>query len=335
MNTLKKNIIMLLLLLTGNLAAMAASKVYVQDFTATAGSEVEISICLNTDLTDIDLIEGVITFPSQLLVVENAYGSNTRVKVEEKRASGFMGNYNPDTNLFRLQAVSSTLPKGNSAIAYMKVRVASNVPASTTVTLSDFKVRHETGEYEDIATANAAVTGKPAPSASIALQCEPSPLDIQPGAKGTVELQVQTTGNITGLQGVLTVGNNIAITNVTKGTAAGSPIIFSYNPSNGNFVYFGSMDNVSGTLLTLEIEASSDFSGSETITLADIVATDANSVRITYDDVTLNVNDSTTGISTVAADGLGGERVYNLNGQKVDGSYKGVVIRNGRKVVVK
>ena len=69
MKTMKKNIILLLLLLTGNLAAMAANKVYVEDFTATAGSEVEVSICLNTDLTDIDLIEGVITFPSQLLVV--------------------------------------------------------------------------------------------------------------------------------------------------------------------------------------------------------------------------------------------------------------------------
>ena len=333
---MKKNIILLLLLLTGNLAAMAANKVYVEDFTATAGSEVEVSICLNTDLTDIDLIEGVITFPSQLLVVENAYGSNTRVRVDENRAPGFMGNYNPDTNIFRLQAVSNTLPTGNGAIAYMTVHVATNIPSSSTVTLSNFRVRHKTtGEYENITAANGAVTGQSAPSATIALQCAPATLSLQPGTNGTVEMQVQTTGNITGLQGVLTVGNGISITNVTKGDAAGTPTIFSYNPSNGNFVYFGSMNNVSGTLLTLEIEASSSFSGSETITLSNIVATDASSVRITIDDVTLTVNDNATGIQLVTNDNADGEQIYNLKGQKVDGSYKGVVIRNGKKVVVK
>jgi len=247
-----------------------------------------------------------------------------------------MGNYNPDTNMFRLQAVSNTLPTGNGAIAYMTVRVATNIPSSSTVTLSNFRVRHKTtGEYENITAANGAVTGQSAPSATIALQCAPATLSLQPGTNGTVEMQVQTTGNITGLQGVLTVGNGISITNVTKGDAAGTPTIFSYNPSNGNFVYFGSMNNVSGTLLTLEIEASSSFSGSETITLSNIVATDASSVRITIDDVTLTVNDNTTGIQLVTNDNADGEQIYNLKGQKVDGSYKGVVIRNGKKVVIK
>lgn len=334
MKTLKQNIILLLLLLTGNMAAVAANKVYVEDFTATAGSEVEVSICLNTDLTDIDLIEGTITFPSHLLVVENAYGSNARVKVNDNRASGFMGNFNPDNGSFRLQAVSSTLTAGNGAIAYMKVKAASNLPVSSTVTLSSFRVRHKSGAYEDITAANAAVTGQAAPSASINLQCAPSTLSLQSGTKGTVELQVQTTGNITGLQGVLTVGNDITIANVTKGAAAGSPVIFNYNPSNGNFVYFGSMDNVSGTLLTLEVEASSTFGGSETITLGDIVATDATAVRITLDDVTLNVDDNTTGIDMVNQQTTD-DVYYNLSGQKVDGTYKGVVIRNGKKVVVK
>lgn len=95
------------------------------------------------------------------------------------------------------------------------------------------------------------------------------------------------------------------------------------------------LNNVSGTLLTLEIEASSSFSGSETITLSNIVATDASSVRIIIDDVTLTVNDNTTGIQLLNADNADGEQIYNLQGQKVDGSYKGVVIRNGKKVVVK
>lgn len=329
---LKKNIIMMLLLLTGNLAAIAATKVYVEDFTAKAGSEVEISICINTDMTDVDLIEGKIAFPSQLVVLDNAYGSGTRVKVDDQRASGFIGNFNPTSNLFRLQAVSSTIT-GSGAVAYMKVRVASDLSASTTVTLSDFRIRHKGGDYENVTAVNAAVTGQAASSADISLQCEPSVLRLQPGKKGTVELQVETTGNITGLQGVLTMGSDVTITSVAKGEAAGSPVILSYNADNGNFVYFGSMDNVSGTMVTLEIEAASTFSGNETITLGGIVATDASSVRIPLDDITLNVNDGATGIANYEGQTTKDENVYNLSGQKVSDNYKGITIRNGKKVI--
>ena len=330
---LKKNIIMMLLLLTGNLAAIAATKVYVEDFTAKAGSEVEISICINTDMTDIDLIEGEIAFPSQLVVLDNAYGTSTRVKVDDQRASGFMGNFNPSTNLFRLQAVGSTI-SGNGAVAYMKVRVTSDVSSSSTVTLSDFRIRHKGGDYEDVTAVNAAVTGQSASTSDITLQCQPSVLRLQPGKKGTVELQVETSGNITGLQGVLTMGSDITIASVTKGEAAGSPVILNYNADNGNFIYFGSMDNVSGTLVSLEIEAASTFSGNETITLSGIVATDAASVRIPLNDITLNVSDDdATGVHQFAADTEDGENVYNLSGQKVSGGYKGITIRNGKKVI--
>ena len=98
-----------------------------------------------------------------------------------------MGNYNPDTNMFRLQTVTSTLLPGNSAIAFMTVRAATNIPASSTITLSGFRVRHTSGEYEDITAANAAVTGQAAPSASIALACSPSILRKVDGSyKGVV-----------------------------------------------------------------------------------------------------------------------------------------------------
>lgn len=336
MKTLKKNIILLLLLI-GNMAAMAANKVYVEDFTVAAGSEAELSICLNTDMTDIDLIEGFIPFPSDLILIDDAYGTNSRVKVDDKRAAGFMGNFNPANSQFRLQAVSSTLTGNSGAIAYMKVRAASNIHASTSIVLSNFRVRHKSGEYEDITAANAAVTGTAAPSAAISLQCNPEALSLKPNATGTVELQVQTTGNITGLQGVLKADEDITITNVTKGEAAGSPVIFTYNPDNGNFVYFGSMDNVTGTMLTLEIETSESFSGTASLTLSDIVATDASAVRITLDDVTLNVDDDATGINTLTIDAqpTKDDVYYNLSGQKVDGNYKGIVIKNGKKVLVK
>ena len=78
-------------------------------------------------------------------------------------------------------------PESALSVGRMTVRAATNIPASSTITLSGFRVRHTSGEYEDITAANAAVTGQAAPSASIALACSPSILRKVDGSyKGVV-----------------------------------------------------------------------------------------------------------------------------------------------------
>ena len=49
----------------------------------------------------------------------------------------------------------------------------------------------------------------------------------------------------------------------------------------------------------------------------------------------ISINQNPTGIKAVKADATENGATYNLAGQKVDESYKGVVIQNGKKVVVK
>lgn len=49
----------------------------------------------------------------------------------------------------------------------------------------------------------------------------------------------------------------------------------------------------------------------------------------------ISINQNPTGIKTVKADATENGATYNLAGQKVDENYKGVVIQNGKKVVVK
>ncbi|MBR1504566.1 MAG: hypothetical protein IJ614_00470, partial [Prevotella sp.] len=41
----------------------------------------------------------------------------------------------------------------------------------------------------------------------------------------------------------------------------------------------------------------------------------------------------TTGIETVKSEKIKDKSYYNLSGQRVDASYKGIVIQNGRKVI--
>ena len=57
----------------------------------------------------------------------------------------------------------------------------------------------------------------------------------------------------------------------------------------------------------------------------------ANGMRV----YSISINQNPTGIKTVKADATENGATYNLAGQKVDENYKGVVIQNGKKVVVK
>lgn len=58
--------------------------------------------------------------------------------------------------------------------------------------------------------------------------------------------------------------------------------------------------------------------------------------NLTYSDVVLTVSEGTTGIEAVKANTVKGDNVmYNLAGQKVAADYKGLVIMNGKKMVIK
>jgi hypothetical protein len=53
------------------------------------------------------------------------------------------------------------------------------------------------------------------------------------------------------------------------------------------------------------------------------------------DKITFICTDPATGISTVTSDTAADGPAYNLSGQQVGEGYKGIVIRNGRKVVIR
>ena len=53
------------------------------------------------------------------------------------------------------------------------------------------------------------------------------------------------------------------------------------------------------------------------------------------EDVTITVEDIATAVTTVHADTPSGGRRYNLMGQPVGNDYKGIVIEDGKKRVIK
>ena len=75
----------------------------------------------------------------------------------------------------------------------------------------------------------------------------------------------------------------------------------------------------------------------DTLVVSKVVrwSSDAGSVRIPLDDITLSVSDEATGIRQFDAETKNSKSIYNLSGQKVSKNYKGITIRNGKKVITR
>lgn len=56
---------------------------------------------------------------------------------------------------------------------------------------------------------------------------------------------------------------------------------------------------------------------------------------MTYANVYLTISEGTTGISSIEAENANSNKMYNLAGQRVDKNYKGIVIKDGKKFIVK
>ena len=87
-----------------------------------------------------------------------------------------------------------------------------------------------------------------------------------------------------------------------------------------------------GEILSITLQASDTFVNGEG-NLDAIVLVKPNGDKLSADKATFSVNDA-TGINAIDVDGENATR-YNLNGQRVAKSYKGVVVKDGKKFFVK
>ena len=120
---LKTAITLLLTLMGGAGSAWADTKLYVEDFSITAGETKQVAVCLDTDESDIMLIEGTIRLPEGLSF--KADGSRIEASVDKSRSSGFSLESASKTGKFMFNKwVSGSLKAGNGAIFRVTVMAA-------------------------------------------------------------------------------------------------------------------------------------------------------------------------------------------------------------------
>ena len=89
-----------------------------------------------------------------------------------------------------------------------------------------------------------------------------------------------------------------------------------------------------GELRTIGLTVASTVT-SQAVAVKGVAVSDDKGVQYNQDDTTFQLNIGTTGIINIENDGVNGGVFYNLAGQKVSNAQKGVLIQNGKKVVVK
>ena len=287
-NSLASRLTALVVAVLGMSATAAAeSKVYVEDFSISANEEKEIALNLDTDATDISILEGDIQLPTGLTLVD--YGTNQWFKPEDSRWTGMaLATYNSSSKHLILAGVGSTVTGTEGAVAKFKVKAAASLGASTTIALSNFKINSTTA----ITSANATVTRSDAESAGIAMTMSLSETKVQINKGDTKEVQVLMNNpgtSVSGIQATVAVTTGVTIQSITKTDRLSSTL--TYNAATGVIMYFGaSATGEEGAILTITLKADADYEGDATLTISGINGTTPSSVNLPQEDLTLNIS---------------------------------------------
>lgn len=295
--SLKKTLSLLSLLILGQVAAVAASKFYIENFSIAAGEEKEIAINLDNDATDITGFEGVIKLPAGLAINNNGYGNNTRAKANTSRING-MANYNPSTGLLKVMGMS-TMKGTTGAVAYIKVTASTELAATSTIELTDFKVTHNKTAQEAAEAENATVTltgggSSEEPSDpseySVAFSLSESEVTMKAGETKTIDVLMTNKGTFTGLQAKLQLPEGIVVKDLAPNLGRLIPMGGGYDPATGNIAFIGEITGTEGALVSITIAPADGFTGTATIKVTDIVVTNSAAKTFKCDDMTLTVN---------------------------------------------
>ena len=330
---MKKHIILLLTLLCQMLGVAAEDKVYISDFSIKAGETKRIELCFDTERTDVTRLQGTVTMPEGLTVVNQSStaGLSTWMTGNINRTGGATVTYNPANGI--VQMTYGKFTAGTGAVGYIDVKASTSLAETSTINIKDFKVKKSDGTYVNVASDNCTVTreasgqgGGQSGEATFAFSQESITLDK--GQTASVDVTMTNSVALTGMQATLTASDGLTITGVTKSSRIVGQ--FRYNTESGLVMHFGSINDNEGTVFTVGLKVDDDFTGSSaTLNISNLVVTTSGAKRISASDITLNVVlpvleltlDEVTDNSQTLADNNGKQANVTLKRTLQTGSY--------------
>ena len=129
----------LLLVFIGSSAfAVADTKLYIEDFSISAGETKEVAVCLDTDVDDFRMTSMTITLPTGLSFETVDIGLGKPViaaTVNTSRAVGFSAIGSPETGKISMSSLSGNIAAGTGTLFTFKVKAADNLAVTSTIQL--------------------------------------------------------------------------------------------------------------------------------------------------------------------------------------------------------
>ena len=292
---MKKHIILSLALLCQvlSVAAEDEDKVYISDFSIKAGETKRIELCFDTDREDITRLQGTVTMPEGLTVVNQSStaGLSTWMTGNSNRTGGATVSYNPSTG--GVLMTTGQFKAGTGAVAYIDVTASSSLAETSPITITGFFVKKSDGTYADVASENCTVTRDVSgqgseQSGDVRFAFIPTSKTLEKGQTATVDVTMTNDMTLTGMQATLTASTGLTITSVTKSNRMIGA--FRYNTTSGLIMSFGGIDGNEGTVFTVGLKLDDDFTGSSaTLTISGLKVTTGAAKSIAASDITLTV----------------------------------------------
>ena len=282
-NILKKlsaaRLVLMTLLVGSAASAAAADQVYISDFGIKAGEVKEIAINFDTDATDIQYLEGNIQLPAGLVLVNDAYGTNRRVKGESSRNADSNGNMNPGTGDFIVTSTGK-FTGTEGAVAYLTVKTNRYLKEISKIHLSGLNAVKADGTKVPVADFTTTVTRT---TALAWLAYVKDTLAVVGGEEADVEVDMTNVVDVTLLQAKLSVEKGLTIKEVKASKRASG---VEYNPATGMVIVnikkdqpLEDRDDVAGAkgvLFTIKVLADKGFMGKSKVHVDSPVASETN-----------------------------------------------------------
>ena len=279
----------LVFVLIGSIStSLADTKLYIENFSISAGETKKVAVCLDTDESTIYSVSMTLAMPTGLQLV--ADGNKIKTEIVSERTGGLTmeSSINTKKIMFSDLLRSSAIEAGNGPIFYIFVKEA-GLTGSGTIGISGVELkRQDKSKVEGVVVSGATVGMNGAVNNGISVAFAESELSMAPSETKTIAVSMDNTGKtVQGFQATL--GLPAGWTAEVTGPRGA----VTYNATTGRITNYSGISGVSGAVLNIALTAPATFAGAAQIQLTGITATvDYASVNLT--DIVSTINSTAT-----------------------------------------
>ena len=276
LSTWMQRVAVVLLVLSGSIgSALAQTKLYIENFSISAGETKQVAICLDTDKDNFSTVSMTIALPTGLTfeTKELMPGKPVMdVSVNTSRAVGFTAVGNPANGKLSLTSINNTIASGKGPLFYVKVKASEDLAVTSSIKLNDADLLDKTKTHFKTSNGNLTVTNATVTKLNdISVAFAQTPITMDPG--GTYSMAVNMTNKGRTIYGFQA---DLKLPTGWKATVADGRL---KNAGKDNrILYAGDKENPipgeEGMLFTLNLVAPANFTtGTAKISLENIHAT--------------------------------------------------------------